>query len=182
MTRSSKPISLPFRCRRSIAMAAVVGATMLFATDAHAQTNTTSGNTQGTGTNGAGSTLTGQNLFSTSTISSMPKLVQIVPVEFSDVALVDVVHAISVQTEIPILTDRRRAFDANISLSKLKVNQEYRKMTWSGLLDKVTFPLLMRELLQDEAGTPFVWVTTRTVAQMNERARQRDRLVEQKAK
>ena len=48
-------------------MAAVVGATMLFATDAHAQTNTTSGNTQGTGTNGAGSTLTGQNLFSTST-------------------------------------------------------------------------------------------------------------------
>ena len=67
MTRSSKPISLPFRCRRSIAMAAVVGATMLFATDAHAQTNTTSGNTQGTGTNGAGSTLTGQNLFSTST-------------------------------------------------------------------------------------------------------------------
>lgn len=115
-------------------------------------------------------------------ISSMPKLVQIVPVEFSDVPLVDVVHAISVQTEIPILTDYRRAFDANIPLSKLKVNQEYRKMTWSGLLDRVTFPHLMRELLQDEAGTPFVWVTTRTVAQMNERARQRDRLVEQKAK
>lgn len=115
-------------------------------------------------------------------ISSMPKLVQIVPVEFSDVPLVDVIHAISVQTEIPILTDHRRIFEANIPLSKLKVNQEYRKMTWSGLLDRVTFPHLMRELLQDEAGTPFVWVTTRTVAQMNERARQRDRLVEQKAK
>ena len=55
-------------------------------------------------------------------------------------------------------------------------------MTWSGLLDRVTFPKLMRELLQDEAGTPFVFVTTRTVAQMNERAKQVERLLDQKAK
>lgn len=115
-------------------------------------------------------------------ITSMPKFVEIVPVEFSNVALVDVVHAISVKTEIPILTDHRRIFEANIPLSKLKVNQDYRKMTWSGLLDRVTFPDLMRELLQDEAGTPFVFLTTRTVAQLNERASQRERLIEQKAK
>jgi hypothetical protein len=115
-------------------------------------------------------------------ITSMPKLVEVVPVEFSDVPLVDVVHAISIQTEIPILTDHRRIFEANIPLSELKVNQEYRKMTWSGLLDRVTFPDLMRELLQDEAGTPFVFMTTRTVAQLNERSRQRDRLLDQKTK
>jgi hypothetical protein len=50
-------------------MAAVVGATMLFATNAGAQTNAASGNTQGAGTNAAdaGSTLSSQNLFSTST-------------------------------------------------------------------------------------------------------------------
>ena len=115
-------------------------------------------------------------------ISSMPKFVEIVPVEFSDVALVDVIHAISVQTEMPILIDHRRAFEANIQLGELKVNQEFRKMTWSGLLDRVTFPKLMRELLQDEAGTPFVFVTTRTVAQLNERAKQVERLLEQKEK
>jgi hypothetical protein len=115
-------------------------------------------------------------------ISKVPKFVEIVPVEFNDVALVDVIHAISVQTEIPILTDHRRAFEANIRLGDLKVNQEYRKMTWSGLLDRVTFPKLMRELLQDEAGTPFVFVTTRTVAQMNERAKQVEQLLDQKAK
>jgi hypothetical protein len=68
-THTSRPISLPANCRRSIALAAV-GATMLFATNAHAQTNATSGNTQGTGSNAAagdaGNTLTSQNLFSTS--------------------------------------------------------------------------------------------------------------------
>jgi hypothetical protein len=42
------------------------------------------------------------------------------------------------------------------------------------LLDRVTFPHLMRELLQDEAGKPFIWVTTRTVKQLNERNRQRE--------
>ncbi len=115
-------------------------------------------------------------------ITSMPKFVEIVPVEFEDVALVDVIHAISVQTGMPIQVDHRRAFEAKIPLAALKVNQEHRKMTWSGLLDRVTFPKLMRELLQDEAGTPFVFVTTRTVAQMNDRAQQVERLLDQKAK
>ena len=114
-------------------------------------------------------------------ITSMPKFVEVVPVEFSDVPLVDVVHAISIQTEIRILTDHHRIVEANIPLGELKVNQEYRRMTWSGLLDRVTFPDLMRELLQDEAGTPFVFITTRTVAQLNERSRQRERLLDQKA-
>ncbi|MFT4559866.1 MAG: hypothetical protein ACI92S_005261, partial [Planctomycetaceae bacterium] len=65
-TRKAKPVSLPFRCRRSIALAAVIGATMLFATNADAQTNAASGNTQGTGTNAAatGSTVGNQELFS----------------------------------------------------------------------------------------------------------------------
>ncbi len=115
-------------------------------------------------------------------ISSMPKFVEIVPVEFSDVKLTDVIHAISVQTEMPILIDYRRAFEANVRIDKLTVNQEFKKMTWSGLLDRVTFPNLMRELLQDEAGTPFVFVTTRTVAQLNERAKQVERLLDQKGK
>ena len=115
-------------------------------------------------------------------ISSMPKFVEIVPVEFSDVKLTDVIHAISVQTEMPILIDYRRAFEANVRIDKLTVNQEFKKMTWSGLLDRVTFPNLMRELLQDEAGTPFVFVTTRTVAQLNERAKQLERLLDQKGK
>ena len=112
----------------------------------------------------------------------MPKFVEIVPVEFSDVKLTDVIHAISVQTELPILIDHRRAIEANVRIDELKVNQEFRKMTWSGLLDRVTFPDLMRELLQDEAGTPFVFVTTRTVAQLNERAKQVERLLDQKGK
>ncbi|MDA0282843.1 MAG: hypothetical protein O3B13_14180 [Planctomycetota bacterium] len=115
-------------------------------------------------------------------ITSMPKLVEFIPVELDNVPLTDVILAISAKTEIPILTDHRRISEGNIPLDKLKVSQDYRKMTWSGLLDRVTFPDLMRELLQDEAGTPFVWITTRTVTQLNERARQREQLLDQKAK
>lgn len=111
-------------------------------------------------------------------ISSMPKLVEMIPVDLEDVPLTDVLIAVSAQTEIPIITDERRVSEAGVRLEELKVNQPFRRMTWSGVLDRATFPKLMRELLQDEAGTPFVWVTTRTTKQMNERAKQRDRQFE----
>lgn len=117
-----------------------------------------------------------------SPINSIPKFVEIVPVELTDVPLADVIVAISAKTEVPILIDQHRVRKANIQLDKLLVNQDYRKVTWSSLLNRVTFPSLMRELLEDESGTPFVWITTRTVSQLNERAKQRDRLFEQKAK
>lgn len=64
-THNSKPISLQVSCPRSIAMAAVIGATMLFAANAHAQTNAASGNTQGNGTNAA--TANSDTIFSEST-------------------------------------------------------------------------------------------------------------------
>lgn len=107
-------------------------------------------------------------------LHAMPKLVEIIPVELDDVPLTDVLTAASVKTGIPILVDTHRIEAASIQLSRLKVSQPLKKMTWSGLLDRATFPDLMRELLQDESGKPFIWVTTRTVKQLNERNRQRE--------
>lgn len=107
-------------------------------------------------------------------LHAMPKLVEVVPVELEDVPLTDVLTAASVKTGIPILIDTNRIEAANIQFSRLTVSQPLKKMTWSGLLDRATFPNLMRELLQDEAGRPFIWVTTRTVRQLNERNKQRE--------
>jgi len=111
-----------------------------------------------------------------------PKIVQIVPVELDDVPLSDVLSAVSSATGIPILVDEWRISRAGVDLEKLRVTQPLKKMTWSGFLDRVTFPKLMREILVDENGTPFVWITTRTVKQLNERAKQRDAQFRNKSK
>jgi hypothetical protein len=104
----------------------------------------------------------------------MPKLVEVIPVTLDEVPLTDVLTAASVKTGISIQIDTHRIEAAGIQLERLKVSQPPKKMTWSGLLDRATFPHLMRELLQDEAGEPFIWVTTRTVKQLNDRNRQRE--------
>lgn len=107
-------------------------------------------------------------------LHAMPKLVEVIPVELEDVPLTDVLTAASVKTGIPILVDTYRLEAARIRIDQLKVSQPLKKMTWSGLLDRATFPDLMRELLQDEHGRSFIWVTTRSVKQLNARNRQRE--------
>lgn len=107
-------------------------------------------------------------------LHAMPKMVEVVPVELDELPLTDVLTAAAVKTGVPILVDSHRIKAAGIQFERLRVSQPLKRMTWSGLLDRVTFPDLMRELLQDEAGKPFVWVTTRSVKQLNERNRQRE--------
>ncbi len=107
-------------------------------------------------------------------LHTMPKLVEVIPVTLDEVPLTDVLTAASVKTGISILIDTHRIQAAGIQLERLRVTQAPKSMTWSGLLDRATFPDLMRELLQDEAGKPFIWVTTRSVKQLNERNRQRE--------
>lgn len=106
-------------------------------------------------------------------IVSVPKLVEIVPIDLDDVPLTDVLMAANLSTGIPILIDEYRPAKAKIDITKMNVSFQ-KKMTWSGLLDRATFPKLMREQLMDEAGKPFVWITTRSVKQMNERGKQRN--------
>lgn len=103
-----------------------------------------------------------------------PKIVEVVEVELDDKPLLDVLHGVATSTQIPVLVDTWRIAQAEINLDEFKVTQVRKKMTWSGFLDRATFPKLMREILVDENGTPFVWITTRTVKQLNERSKQRD--------
>lgn len=107
-------------------------------------------------------------------IGVAPKLVEVVPVELEDVPLSDVITAATLATNLPIIVDMHRSSTEGIDLDKIIVNQPLKRMTWSGLLDRATFPKLMREQLTDEAGKPFVWITTRTTRQLNERLKQRE--------
>ena len=109
-----------------------------------------------------------------------PKIVEVVPIELDEAPLLDVLNGIEQTTKVPILIDTWRIRNARIKLEDLTVTQPLKKMTWSGFLDRATFPALMRELVTDEAGKPFVWITTRNVKQLNERHRQREALMKQR--
>lgn len=116
-------------------------------------------------------------------LQSMPALVETVPIEFEDAALSDVIAMASEQTEIPILSDRWRLTAKGLSLQELKVTQVPTKTLWSIVLARVTGPhAIIRELLIDEAGTPFVWITPMDPKRLNEREKQRDILTERKTK
>ena len=111
-----------------------------------------------------------------------PKIVEVVEVDLDDKPLLDVLDGVAAATKIPVLVDTWRIRQADIDLDEFRVTQAPKKMTWSGFLDRATFPKLMREIVVDENGKPFVWITTRTVKQLNERAKQRDAQFDAKGK
>ena len=104
----------------------------------------------------------------------VPKYVDVAVFDLKDKPLAELLDETRKATGIRILIDVQRIADADLSLDDVKVTQRPRRMTWSGILDRGSFPDLMPELLQDEAGEGFVWVTTRTIAQMNDRNKQRE--------
>lgn len=91
----------------------------------------------------------------------VPALFKTVPVTLEDAPLTDVLAAASQAAEIPLLIDHHAIEREEIDLSELKVNVPPRKTTWGLLLRQVTFPhKLGRRIVADDAGKPFVLITT----------------------
>jgi hypothetical protein len=90
-----------------------------------------------------------------------PKMFEFIPVELEDVKLLDVFDAVSVKTEVSIYVDHYRIEAKQIDLANLRVSHPSRQTTWGLLLKRVTNPAkLTHALWMDEAGRPFIWVTT----------------------
>lgn len=82
------------------------------------------------------------------------------PVSLENVKLVDIFHAVSVKTGIPVHVDYYAAARHRIDVNGLRVSYPPRKVSSSVLLrDLCALHKLSRELRIDERGTPFVWVT-----------------------
>lgn len=91
----------------------------------------------------------------------VPALFKTVPVALDDVPLTDVLTAASQASEVPLLVDHFAIEREEIDLSELKVTVPNRKTTWGLLLRQVTFPhKLGRRIVADDAGKPFVLITT----------------------
>jgi len=98
-----------------------------------------------------------------STGETMPKLLDFLNVEIDDFALSDALNSIQERLEAPFLYDEnnfaRHGIDAsqvNVSLPKMRT---YYKKVIDRLLLQVK-PRLTSEVRVDEAGKPFLWITT----------------------
>ncbi len=89
-----------------------------------------------------------------------PKMFQLVPVELEDVKLIDVLAAVSVKTDVPILIDHYRIAAKQIDLDNQRVSQKPSQVSWSLLIKRLANSAkLTREIKRDESGRPFVWIS-----------------------
>ncbi len=83
-----------------------------------------------------------------------------VPVDLENALFVDVVNAVSLKAEIPILIDRYRIEGFGVEVDKLRVSFQSKRTSWFRLLGGIATPNhLERRDRIDEAGNPFVWIT-----------------------
>ncbi len=89
------------------------------------------------------------------------KLYRYIPIELEKVKLLDLLHAISVKTELPILVDYYHIEKKGIKIEKLRISFPSRKTSWHRLLGIAVIPNKMtRNYKIDELGKPFIWITT----------------------
>lgn len=90
-----------------------------------------------------------------------PKMFELIPVELNKVKLLDVFHAVSVKTGVPIHIDYHAISAQKVDLDNLVVSYPSRKASWSLLLRGVTAKhKLSRTLKIDERNRPFVWISS----------------------
>lgn len=89
-----------------------------------------------------------------------PRYFELIPVELSNVPLRDVLVAASKASEIPMLLDDYEVQQKQIDVDEIKVNVSKKRTTWGILIrDAIGGTGLVRKLVIDERGQPFVWIT-----------------------
>jgi hypothetical protein len=92
--------------------------------------------------------------------ATAPALFDIKAIDLEDVPLDEILEAASEKIGIPILIDRAGMDARGIDLGQVKVSHPRKRTTWITALGTFTFKAKSKfELLIDEAGKPFVWVT-----------------------
>lgn len=90
-----------------------------------------------------------------------PDLFKLVPINIQDLPLKDVLEAVSVAADVPILVDYRSIEANGIDISQLNVSYPPKKTSWSQFLRSITTPnRLTRQLVIDEGGRPLIWITS----------------------
>jgi len=90
-----------------------------------------------------------------------PSLYQMVPVEFDDVPLLDLLDVVSEQSKVPIRFDVYRIEQEEADLEGTRVTHPRKNVALAGVVLRAVAAANLRSLLRiDERGRPFLWVTT----------------------
>jgi hypothetical protein len=99
-------------------------------------------------------------------VEILPKLFEMTDVEINDTLLPEALSAIGRLIEAPLLLDQNAMALHGIEPAKIKINLPAKKLSYSLILQKVLFQARLKsELRTDDAGKPFLWITTVKPAQ-----------------
>ena len=89
-----------------------------------------------------------------------PTLFEIKTIDLDDEPLDEVLEAVAGVIGIPILVDRAALADRRIDLTQVKISHPRKRTTWITALNSFAYKAKAKfEILIDEAGKPFLWVT-----------------------
>lgn len=89
-----------------------------------------------------------------------PELFKFKTVELDDEPLDEVLEAVAGVIKIPILVDRHALASKGVDLADVKITFPKKKTTWTEALKSFTYKAKAKfDVLIDEAGKPFLWVT-----------------------
>jgi hypothetical protein len=91
----------------------------------------------------------------------LPKIYEVLNVNVQGVTALEVLDAVRQRLEVPVLLDHNAMARHGVEPDKLVVNMPQRRTTYVRLLRTTLFQAgLKHELRVDEAGKPFLWITT----------------------
>jgi hypothetical protein len=89
-----------------------------------------------------------------------PALFQFKNIELDDKPLDEVLEAVAAVLDIPILIDRQGLVAKGVDFSQVKITFPRKRTTWTEALKAFTYKAKSKmEVLVDEAGKPFLWIT-----------------------
>lgn len=92
--------------------------------------------------------------------AAAPKMFEMVPVQLNDASLLKVFDIVAQNTEVPIFVNDFALAEKNINPNTLTVNYPRKRTSWSLLLKSISIQQRLRqELVIDEKGKAFIWVT-----------------------
>lgn len=96
-------------------------------------------------------------------VRAAPKLFERLDLEIRGFKLQSTLDAIQKRTEVPFIYDQNSLARTGIELGEVKVTLVQNKVTYMSAIGKLlrqTKPGLIQELRVDEAGKPFLWIST----------------------